>query len=111
MSAPIRRPSAPERGPEAPFELVDIFGTQAKGWLKPGSPSLTLPIAADDQTWPAKNGAVGAKRRPTSAETFRRAGSVCYNDWRRAGTGYQERGVMELARAAAESGTTIAVAR
>jgi len=79
--------------------------------LMPGSPPPTLPSAADDQTWPAKNGAVGAKRRPTSAETFRRTASVWYNDWRRAGTGYQERGVMELARAAAESGTTIAVAR
>ncbi len=79
--------------------------------MKPGSPLPTLPVAAHDQTWAVKIGAVEAKRRPTSGETFRRVGSVCYNDGRGAGTGYQERGVMELARAAAESGTTIAVAR
>jgi len=80
------------------------------GLVEPGYPEGTIPTATGAQTRRRKKRALGANRLPTPAEIFRPTAGVCYNDWRRAG-GYQERGVMELARAAAESGPSIAVAR
>ena len=53
---------------------------------------------------------LGAKRLRRRSGAFLGAVGVWYNSRRRAGTRSQEMGVMELARAVAESGTTRAVA-
>jgi len=80
---------------------------RAKGWLVPDRRvDITQPPAAGNKPERDSHREVGRDHCPWLS----RAPTVWYNGRRRAGW-IPERGVMELARAAAMSGTTIAVTR